>query len=44
MVLFDEFPDLQGVLYRAEGEQAVDPYAGQRRLGGPGTGERTSLS
>ena len=38
MVLFDEFPDLQGVLYRAEGEQAVDPYAGQRRLGGPGTG------
>ena len=43
MVLFDEFPELQGVLHGAEGEQPVDAHAGQRRLGGPGAGGEDQL-
>ena len=43
VVLLDEFPDLQGVLHRAEGEQPVDPHAGQGRLGGLGTGGQNQL-
>ena len=43
VVLLDKFPDHQGVLHSAEGEQPVDPHAGQRRLGGLGAGGQDQL-
>ena len=43
MVLLDKLPDLQGVLHGAEGEEPVQPRAGQGRLGGTGAGGEEQL-